>query len=257
MAALPNLQFVVAKIDRGVDKLLGGQEIILDEIRKLQKLGERLAVSAQIKPQDAFTQYSGATEANIRQAIAQFKNLPNHLDFPQAALHAGSLFSALGDSNAAERFFIDIYNRTQKPKYQAIACFNLFLLYVQRGPAFYDKALKSLTEAIRLNRPAHVLHNVDRYPIHRLLGAGGMGCVFLCHDTLEEERLQKQQFVVVKCLWENQPGEPKPIFAEALSMARIAGDSVPKPLDYGFADPTQQQRAYFVFEVKVFASLQL
>jgi len=33
-------------------------------------------VSVQIKPQDEFTQYGGATE--IREAVAQFKNLPNY-----------------------------------------------------------------------------------------------------------------------------------------------------------------------------------
>ncbi len=33
-------------------------------------------MSVQIKPQDEFTQYGGTTE--IREAVAQFKNLPNY-----------------------------------------------------------------------------------------------------------------------------------------------------------------------------------
>jgi formylglycine-generating enzyme required for sulfatase activity/tRNA A-37 threonylcarbamoyl transferase component Bud32 len=52
----------------------------------------------------------------------------------------------------------------------------------------------------------------------------------------------------VKCLWESQRGEPKTIFAEAMAMARVAGEYVPEPLDYGYADNIKRERAYFVTE---------
>jgi tRNA A-37 threonylcarbamoyl transferase component Bud32 len=243
MAALPELQYTVEKIDRNVEKVLAGQEVLLEEIRKL---GDRLDISAQVKPRDEFTQYSGATEVLLRQAISQFNQLPNHLNYPQATLHAGSLASALGNFKIAEGLFLEIDQQSQNPQHQALAAFNLFHLYLRQGD--YDKALQYFKKAIHLHHSAYVLHNVDRYPLHRLLGAGGMGCVLLCHDTLEEKRTNQEHFVAVKCLWESQQGEPDTIFAEAMTMARVAGDYVPKPLDYGYADNIKRERAYFITE---------
>jgi formylglycine-generating enzyme required for sulfatase activity/tRNA A-37 threonylcarbamoyl transferase component Bud32 len=250
IAALPELQYTVEKIDRNVEKVLEGQgkvlegqEVLLEEIRKL---GNRLDISAQVKPRDEFSQYSGATEVLLRQAISKFNQLPNHLNYPQATLHAGSLASALGNFKIAEGLFLEIYQHSQNPQHQALAAFNLFHLYLRQVD--YDNALKYLTKAIHWHHSAYVLHNIDRYPLHRLLGAGGMGCVLLCHDTLKEERANKEHFVAVKCLWESQRGEPKQIFAEAMAMARVAGDYVPEPLDYGYADNIKRERAYFITE---------
>jgi len=205
-------------------------------------------VSTQIKARDEFTQYNGATEVKLRQAIAQFKNLPHYLDYPQVTLQVGSLSSVLGDLKTAEGLFFDIIQRTQNKHHKARAYMNLFHIYLRNGPPFYDKALKSLQEVIHLNRAQYVLHNVDQYPIQRILGAGGMGCVFLCHNTLEAECLGQECFVVVKCLWETQRGEPNKIFAEPLAMAKIAGEFVPQPLNYGYVDIAKQERAYFVTE---------
>jgi len=252
VAALPDLQYSIEQLDDKVDVLLDGQEklsegqqILFDE---LQKLAARLEVSAQIKPRDEFTQYSGTTEVKLRQAIAQFKNLPHYLDYPQVTLQVGSLSSVLGDLKTAEGLFFDIIQRTQNKHHKARAYMNLFHIYLRNGPQFYDKALKSLQKAIHLDRAQYVLHNVDQYPIQRILGAGGMGCVFLCHNTLEAECLGQECFVVVKCLWETQRGEPNKIFAEPLAMAKIAGNSVPQPLSYGYVDIAKQERAYFVTE---------
>jgi len=252
VAALPDLQYTIEQLDDKVDvlldgqaKLLEGQQMLFDEV---QKLAARLEVSTQIKPQDEFTQYNGATEVKLRQAIAHFKNLPNYLDYPQVMLQVGSLSSVLGDLKTAEGLFFDIIQRTQNKHHKARAYMNLFHIYLRNGPKCYDKALKSLEEAIHLNRAQYVLHNIDLYPIQRILGAGGMGCVFLCHNTLEAECLGQECFVVVKCLWETQRGEPNKIFAEPLAMAKIAGDSVPQPLSYGYVDIAKQERAYFVTE---------
>ncbi len=77
----------------------------------------------------------------------------------------------------------------------------------------------------------------------RILGAGGMGCVFLCGY-----RLKKNKRVAVKCFWENRKGSRDEIFHEPLLMAEIAGEWVPEPLDYGYFDNAQQARAFFVTE---------
>jgi WD40 repeat protein/tetratricopeptide (TPR) repeat protein len=231
IAALSNLQYVVEKIDRNV-------EMILAEVREL---AARIDVSAKIRARDEFSVYNPATENQIRQTIHQFKNLAHYLDYPVAAMQVGSIAASLGDLKEAESLLFEIFESSKNNHDKALAAYNLFFVYLRQGSN--DKALKFLNQAIRLNRQAHILHNVDRYPIKSLLGAGGMGCVFLCEDTLE------QRLVTVKCLWEIQSsGEAGEIFAEPLAMAKIAGDFVPKPLDYGYVDAAQRERAFFVTE---------
>ncbi|MEN8218929.1 MAG: serine/threonine-protein kinase, partial [Pseudomonadota bacterium] len=231
IAALSDLQYVVEKIDRNV-------EMILAELREL---AARIDVSAKIKARDEFSVYNSVTENRIRQAIRQFKNLANYLDYPQAAMQVGSIASGLGDLKEAKSLLIEIFKTSKNNNEKALAAYNLFFIYLRQGSN--DNALKCLNAAIRLNRQAHILHNIDRYPIKSLLGAGGMGCVFLCEDTLE------QRLVTVKCLWEIQSsGEADEIFAEPLAMAKIAENYVPKPLDYGYVDAVQRERAFFVTE---------
>ncbi len=86
------------------------------------------------------------------------------------------------------------------------------------------------------------MYNVHTYTIQRILGAGGMGCVFLAQN-----RLQKKS-VVIKCFWEMRYGSPDVLFNEAFLMAEIAGKYVPQPLDCGFVDLIKQERGYFVSE---------
>ncbi|KHD06483.1 hypothetical protein PN36_10750 [Candidatus Thiomargarita nelsonii] len=156
-------------------------------------------------------------------------------------MQVGSIAASLGDLKEAKSLLIEIFESSKNNNDKALAAYNLFFIYLRQGSN--NNALKCLNAAIRLNRQAHILHNVDRYPIKSLLGAGGMGCVFLCEDSLE------QRLVVVKCLWEIQSsGEAKEIFAEPLAMAKIAGDYVPKPLDYGYVNAAQRERAFFVTE---------
>jgi len=231
IAALSNLQYVVDKIDRNV-------EMILAEVREL---AARIDVSDKIRARDEFSVYNPTTENQIRETIHQFKNLAHYLDYPVAAMQIGSIAASLGDLKEAESLLFEIFESSKNNHDKALAAYNLFFVYLRQ--ASNDNALKFLNQAIRLNRQAHILHNVDRYPIKSLLGAGGMGCVFLCEDSLE------QRLVVVKCLWEIQSsGEAKEIFAEPLAMAKIAGDYVPKPLDYGYVDAAQRERAFFVTE---------
>jgi formylglycine-generating enzyme required for sulfatase activity len=53
---------------------------------------------------------------------------------------------------------------------------------------------------------------------------------------------------VVKCFWENLSGTIDKVFKELISIHQVVGDYVPKPLDYGYADVSKQERAYFVTE---------
>ncbi|RKZ50626.1 MAG: hypothetical protein DRQ99_33710, partial [Candidatus Parabeggiatoa sp. nov. 3] len=54
--------------------------------------------------------------------------------------------------------------------------------------------------------------------------------------------------VVVKCFWENLTGRLDTVFKEPFTLNKIANDTVPLALDYGYTDSLKQQGPYFVTE---------
>jgi serine/threonine protein kinase len=79
-----------------------------------------------------------------------------------------------------------------------------------------------------------------------MLGAGGMGCAFLCQN--HNFKIKGHQWVVVKCFWENISDSLEQLFTEPKTMHDVAGDYVPEILDYGYADNVYQTKPYFVSE---------
>ncbi|TGO02110.1 hypothetical protein PN36_30295 [Candidatus Thiomargarita nelsonii] len=86
------------------------------------------------------------------------------------------------------------------------------------------------------------MHDIGFYSIERLLGAGSMGCMFLCQN---KNRLFEQERVVVRCFWETLKGDINEVFKELFAINKIASEFVPKMLDYGYTD---KNHAYFVTE---------
>jgi serine/threonine protein kinase len=157
----------------------------------------------------------------------------------------GSALSSTGDLEKSELLLKQAIENTENNSVKALAHFNLFQVYLRRES--YESALTELQTAIELDSEQYALHDINKgyYPIERLLGAGGMGCVLLCKN---KNRLIKQERVVVKCFWETLKGDITEVFKEPFHMSDIAGDFVPKPLDYGYANNVSKERAYFVTE---------
>jgi len=207
----------------------------------------QLNLSSQINARDEFTQHNQASLERIREVMIQLKKLPAQTpEYSRVSLRLGSALSSTGDLERAARLFQQTIENTQNPAERALAHFNLFQLQL-RNKAFGD-ALNNLEAAIKIDKEAfdseqYCLHDTHKYPMKRILGAGGMGCVFLCGH-----RLKKNARVAVKCFWENRKGSRDEIFREPLLMAEIAGEWVPEPLDYGYFDNAGQARAFFVTE---------
>ena len=200
-----------------------------------------LNLSSQVKPCDEFTPHNHTSFQLIREAMIQLKQLPAQTpEYSRVSLRVGSALSSMGELLQAERLFTQVIENTNKKSENALAYFNLFQVQLRRNA--YQKALDNLQAAIAIDAPRYALHDVARYPIIRLLGAGGMGCVFLCYDPSRKNQ------VVVKCFWEGCKGQREEVFGEVMTMRKIAGDYVPKPLDCGYVDVAQQERPYFVTE---------
>jgi len=209
--------------------------------KTITALMAQLHLSSQVRASDEFTQHNHNSLQLIREAMVQLKQLsPQTPEYSRVSLSVGSALSSTGELLQAERLFIQVIENTNNRTEQALAHFNLFQVQLRRK--VYSKALENLQAAIKLY-PHYALHDLHKYPLERLLGAGGMGCVFLCQNR---NRLIRYERVVVKCFWEPPKGTLDEVFKEPFAMRDIAGDYIPEPLDFGYVDVIKQERAYFV-----------
>ncbi|MEK8017026.1 MAG: protein kinase, partial [Candidatus Parabeggiatoa sp.] len=216
-------------------------EVLAKVETPLTKLMAQLHLSSQMRASDEFTQHNHNSLHLIREAMVQLKQLsPQTPEYSRVSLIVGSVLSSTGELLQAERLFTQVIENTDKSDEKALAHFNLFQIQLRRK--LYPKALDNLQTAIKIN-PHYALHDLHKYPFERLLGAGGMGCVFLCRN---KNRLIRYTRVVVKCFWEHPKGTVDEVFKEPFTMRDIAGDYIPEPLDFGYVDLIKQERAYFV-----------
>jgi len=227
----------------------------LDDILTAQQQNH----SAQINHRDGTVQYAPENQQLLKALLTQLQRLsPQHPLYGQVSNKAGRVLSSSGALNEAERLFVQLIKRATSEKDQALAHFNLFQVRwrkaftattVSAKENLYAQALASFNQAIKLDR-AYALHDMSEgkgyYPIKKMLGAGGMGCAFLCEN--HDFQIKGHELVVVKCFWENISDNLEQLFHEPKKMYDIAGDYVPKILGYGYADNVHQTKPYFVSE---------
>jgi len=234
----------VAQVFEKIEEVHGDVKDIKSLVEEvLAKLMARQNLSSQIKPRDEFTQHNNRSLEVIRDVALQFKQLPTtDPEYSRLSIMVGSALSSTGNLEPAEDFFRKAIENSKTEAEKALAHFNLFQVYLRRKA--YQQALAELQIAIDIDQDRYALHDIRKgyYPIEKLLGAGGMGCVFLCQN---KNRLYKQKRVVVKCFWETLKGDINEVFKEPFAMSDIGSEFVPKPLDYGY---TKEDRAYFVTE---------
>jgi serine/threonine protein kinase len=206
----------------------------------LKQVMNQADLSPQIKPRDEFSHHNSESRRLIQDALTKLKQLPaNNPQYSQLKIMSASVLSSVGALAEAEKSLIEASEIAKTDADRGLAAFNLFQIRLRNGD--FDTALSDLKTAIQIDH-RYKLHDVDKYPIERILGAGGMGVVFLCRHQLQK------QLQVVKCFWESRQGSAKKVFEEAFTMSDIAGEFVPKPIDYGYVDPIKQERAFFVTE---------
>ena len=241
-----------------IDEIKGDIEEInrkLDELLTAQQQNH----SAQINHRDGTTQYAPENRPLLTDLLKQLQRLsPQHPLYGQVSNKAGRVLTSCGALDEAERLIVQLIQKVTHKNDQALAYFNLFQVRwrkafsattVSAKEDLYAQALASFNQAIDLDR-AYALHDMSKdkgyYPIKKMLGAGGMGCAFLCEN--HNFKLTGHQWVVVKCFWANISGSLEQLFLEPKTMHNIAGDYVPEILDYGYADNVHQTKPYFVTE---------
>ncbi|MEN8219509.1 MAG: hypothetical protein ABFS56_24790 [Pseudomonadota bacterium] len=209
------LNVQVEQVINGVVQLQDDVAEVSDEVKKLKQLMlqlmARFDLSLQVKPQDEFSHHNSKSLKLVRAAIVHLKRLPQQNS--ELMMMAGSVLSSTGNIAEAENLFIQAQKAAKNEADKALACFNLFQVRQRRGA--YEAALADLKVAIAINPRQYGLHDVEKYPIEKLLGAGGMGCVFLCQDEWRENQ------VVVKCFWDmSMPADKSGLFLSR-SISRV------------------------------------
>jgi len=210
--------------------------------KSLQKFTELMAgknLSSQIKVRDEFTHHKTANLEIIREAVSQLKQLlPQNPKYNRFSFIVSSALSSTGQLETAENVLLQLLENNLKDEEKALAYFNLFQVQLRRQA--YTEAFKNLQSAIALAPQKYAWHDIYKYPPEKLLGAGGMGCVFLCRNN---NKLIRKEWVVVKCFWEDIKG-----FKEAIAMRDIAAYYILEPIDFGYLDIFKQERAFLVSE---------
>jgi tetratricopeptide (TPR) repeat protein len=204
----------------------------------LQRVLRSAGLGIRVTPGDEFTHHDGATLGLIRQAQAELVRMPPGRGYSVAALAVGS---ALSSAEHAEGLFVQALDHAAGDPERALAAYNLFQARLRQGPGRYPDALEALRQAVRLDPVRYATHEEWKYPTEAVLGAGGMGCAFLCRQPVKGNRR-----VVVKTFWRAAPGAVEDTFAEATTMDRVGRAHVPGLLDYGFAQGGK--RPYIVME---------
>ncbi len=225
-----------------MSKVKQNQSVAEKLVDILKYLLRKSDLSLQIKAHDEFTQHSSTNFQLIGEVTRLLKMIPpSSPQFSRLTIGVGTVVFSTGHLAKAEVLFVQAHQLARNDVERALSAFNLFQIYVRQQS--YDKALSYLTKAIRLNPQAYALHDIHKYPIKHLLGADGMGCIFLC-----QHRFKKNKKVLVKCFWKSNQGLLDQVFQESLQIAEMAGEYVPQPIDYGFYDLARQERGFFVTE---------
>jgi formylglycine-generating enzyme required for sulfatase activity/serine/threonine protein kinase len=264
----------LAKLDEKLDEMqqTGVETKDLVELiaEKLDDLLAQRGLSNRVKPGDELRPYDNESLSQIDTWVKQLGRLPSqHPLYSQVSLKMGTALSSTGELEKAEQFFLQTIEKTNSPDEKRLAYFNLFQVRwryafsqntVADKTAYYAQALIALKNAVKKSEAEieqggpkidqrYALHDINKgyYPYEKMLGAGGMGCAFLCHNQNQLTATQ-HPLVVVKCFWENLTGRLDSVFKEPFTLNQVASDTVPLALDYGYTDSLKQQGPYFVTE---------
>jgi serine/threonine protein kinase len=237
------LDDIVAKIDR-IDE---NTRETLERVRRLEeqikKLLERFQLQGhELRPSDSMSVRSEGDQQRVRQLAREYRDLPEEQRRrrPELLNEMGVLEAAAGDLEHAQRDFQEAARTLSDPKARAEALHNAYRAALERQQ--WAEALDALRQAVKLDPGRFAPFPFERYEPHRILGAGGFGVVFLCHD-----RLLARPVVVKALLPSELDRSVADVFAEARALDELNHPAVIRLRHCDFAD-TAGTRPYLVME---------
>ena len=238
--AVLDLQAEFERVSRGH---AAGQEELLKLMREVLARQARAGMPAgEVRPEYSFSIRSEDEKLAVRQLLDHYRGLPpeQRRQVPALLNGLGKLQLGAGDPAGASRTFAEVAESAPDSAARAEAHFNAYRAALERRA--WDEALAEVRRAAELDRKRFAPFPVMRYRPQRILGAGGFGTVFLCHDAYFKNRE-----VAVKALHVSDLARSvEDVFGEAHVLAELQHPSVIGVLDCNYADADEQARPYIV-----------
>ncbi len=222
-----------------------------DEVRRLirlihevyQKIEQVGMKHGEVKPQHSFSISTEGERAAVKQLLARFRQIPIQQQQQVPALQngIGKLQFGSGDFDGARTTFNAVSNNTSDSSAKAEAHFNAYRAALESK--IFVEALVAIQAAASLDPKRFEPFPISRYKPKRILGAGGFGAAFLCHDQFFNSE------VVVKTLHDTEiESNMAKVFNEAQILKGLHHPAIIGVQDCGYADPTKRARPYIVME---------
>lgn len=135
-----------------------------------------------VRPRDGLSLRRDDERDAVEDLVKRFRGLPaeqqRHL--PALLNSLAQLEVVVGDLDAGQRDFQEVADLVEDPISQGEAYHNVYRAALERRA--WHEALMALRQAVELDRDAFEPFPTGRYRPLRILGAGGFGVTFLCHD---------------------------------------------------------------------------
>ena len=218
-----------------------------EEVRRLmQEVLNRLSQTemrrGETKPNQSISISSDERTA-VKQLLARFRQLPADQQHQAPALlnALGKLQFGSADFEGARETFETVSQSITDATAQAEAQFNAYRAALEEKK--WEEALAAIQKAASLDSQRFAPFPMQRYQPKRLLGAGGFGAAFLCHDRNFDEE------VVVKTLhdaaMERNIAE---VFREARLLRKLNHPAIIGVHECEYADPLHHARPYIVMD---------
>jgi serine/threonine protein kinase len=219
-----------------------------DKVRRLMeevlnRVSQAGMQKGEVKPQCSFSIRSEDERNAVKQLLARFRQMSSaeQRQFPALLNGLGKLQIGSGDFGGARHNFMTVALSVTEATARAEAHFNAYRAAL--GEKKWADALAAIEQAATLDSQRFAPFPLRRYQVKRILGAGGFGTAFLCHDRNFEED------VVVKALHAaNLERNMVDVFREAKILRKLAHSAIIGVHECEYADPAKQARPYIVMD---------
>ena len=216
------------------------RQLMHEVIQKIEQVGMK---HGEVKPQHSFSIRTEGERAAVKQLLARFRQIPAQQQQQVPALQngIGKLQFGSGDFDEARATFNAVSNNTSDLSAKAEAHFNAYRAALESKD--FAEALVAIQVAASLDPKRFEPFPISRYKPKSLLGAGGFGAAFLCHDQFLNSE------VVVKTLHDTEiESNMAKVFNEAQILKGLHHPAIISVQDCGYADLTKMARPYIVME---------
>jgi tetratricopeptide (TPR) repeat protein len=219
-----------------------------EEVRSLfvqvqQQLSRAGMQGGELRPQNSLSINGEDERRAVRSLLERLRQLPaeERQKVPGLLNGLGKLQAGAGDFGGAKQTFDEAARSAGEDAARAEMRFNAYRAALEARK--WDEALDALREAASLAPQRFAPFPLHRYQPRRLLGAGGFGTAFLCHDANFGED------VVVKTLHTADLERGlNDVFREARVLRQLSHPAIIGARDCEYADAVGKERPYLVMD---------